>query len=50
MKKVQVVFSGENKDQEVADYFRRYNPFGYDTFVLRENDNEVVVVRNLTCD
>ena len=50
MKKIEVTFTGENRHNQVADYFRRYHPAGYDTFVLKEDNEKVVVVRNLSCD
>ncbi len=30
---------------EVEAYFNRYHPFGYDTFILSEKEDEVIVSR-----
>ncbi len=50
MHKIVKTFSGENRAQEVKNYFSRYHPFGYGTQVIKENDEEVVVERWSSCD
>lgn len=50
MTTIKKVFVGENKVKEVVNYFSRYNPCGYDTQIVEETTERVVVTRLKSCD
>lgn len=50
MRIITVKFEGENRQQKVKEYFARYNPYGYDTKIVKETENITVVRRYNSCD
>jgi hypothetical protein len=47
---IKKVFVGDDKVKEVVNYFMRYNPYGYDTQVVEETSEKIVVTRMKNCD
>ena len=47
---IKKVFTGDDKEKQVEKYFERYHPFGYGTKIVSKTDNEIIVVRDSTCD
>lgn len=50
MYKIVKTFSGEDRQKQVESYFNRYNPFGYGTEIVAQNEEEIVVERWSSCD
>lgn len=50
MQLIKAEFTGETKEKDVVAYFRRYHPNGYDTRIIAQNDEKIVVARYSCCD
>jgi hypothetical protein len=47
---ITVKFEGDDKQQKADRYFERYRPEGYWTEIIIQDDKQIVIQRNSSCD